>query len=497
MKIEPGAMPAEHLRLVRVLGRGGMGAVWEAEHLSLKTRVAVKFMLDRFASSGAETARFVREARAAAQVKSPHVAQVFDHGVTEDGTPYIVMEMLEGESLGARLERAGRLGLRETATILGQACRALGKAHAQGIVHRDVKPDNLFLVDQDGEPFVKVLDFGVAKHEGGDAAGMTSTGAVVGTPYYMSPEQMASSKHVDGRADLWSLGVVAYRCLTGELPFDGASIGAVCLAIERGRFAPASSRVPELGPAIDAFFGRALARAPDARFPTARDLGEALASLAEGREDVATLVGGSPRPAAGGPRASSSSPELDATVAATPEPRPAPRRPASDAADTFVPRGDDEPSIDAAPASTGTRESTLGPRRTDAAAARPAGTGSRLGLVMAGLAAGVVATIGFVATRTPAPATGSSAAPPPDPRTIAASATPLGGASAAPSASSPVVSPAPTPSAIASAAPSAEPPRSSAAQPPIPRAPRPPPVASSPPTNPAVNPGSLPRDRGF
>ncbi len=469
MKIEPGAMPAPQLRLVRVLGRGGMGAVWEAEHLTLKNRVAVKFMLDRFASNGPETARFVREATAAAQVKSPHVAQVFDHGFTEDGTPYIVMELLEGESLADRLGRAGRIGLRETAGLVTQACRALTRAHAQGIVHRDIKPDNLFLTDQEGDPFVKLVDFGVAKRPDEDgAAGMTATGSVVGTPYYMSPEQMASSKHVDARADLWSLGVVAYRCLTGAHPFDGGSIGAVCLAIERGTFAAPSSIVPELGTGVDGFFARALARSPDDRFQTARELGEALDALASQHGDEITMVGRA-RP----PRARTAA-AFDLTVRA-------PTR-----LDTPADEGPRRPTEGGSDAAIDANSATIDAPTGADVAAPPGGFGLRTAVAVAVVATlvGVAATLAVSRLGGPATSTVTSTAP---------DATVAGSTREPTPSPAPLVAPAPG-TATASADPARPAPTASA---PMARPPRAPAVSSSPPAAPVAAPGPPPRDRGF
>src|SRR5262245_31536554 len=190
MILAAGAMVSPSVRLVRLLGKGGMGSVWVAEHLTLKTLVAVKFMAENFAQSPGAVARFEREAVAAAQIKSPHVVQVFDHGVDESGVPYIVMELMEGEDLAHRLAAVGHLSPMQTAQIVGQVCKALSKAHAAQIVHRDIKADNIFLVQSDDDVFVKVLDFGIAKrHDDAPSSHLTSTGAVVGTPHTMSPEQ--------------------------------------------------------------------------------------------------------------------------------------------------------------------------------------------------------------------------------------------------------------------------------------------------------------------
>ncbi|MDI1475541.1 serine/threonine-protein kinase [Polyangium sp. y55x31] len=278
MSLSAGAIVGTNVRLLRPLKRGGMGSVWLAEHQTLRTQVAVKFMSERLAQDQEYVARFTREAMASAQIKSPNVVQVFDHGITPDGTPYIVMELLEGEDLRMRLSKIGTIGLDEAATIVVHVARALSKAHGLGIVHRDMKPDNVFLCDQDGELFVKVLDFGIAKHatpEGEGLDGMTGTGAMVGTPHYMSPEQILSARRVDHRADLWSVGVVMYRALTGQVPFQGETLGAVCIAIERGSFMPPSQRRPGLLPTLDAWFLRALARDPAQRFQSAKELADA------------------------------------------------------------------------------------------------------------------------------------------------------------------------------------------------------------------------------
>ena len=277
MGLEPDRVIAGKIRLERLLGQGGMGSVWVAEHLGLKTQVAVKFMSGEITAHPEARARFVREATAAAQIKSPHVVQVFDHGVTDDGLPYIVMELLEGEDLSKRIERAGALDPHDVAAIVSQISKALSRAHSQGIIHRDIKPENVFLVDtDDDELFVKVLDFGIAKQSSDAGMNMTSTGAMVGTPYYMSPEQIMSAKGVDLRSDLWSLAVVAYHALTARLPFVGETVGALCVTINTGVFQSPSRIRPELGPDVDAWFSRALAREPEARFGSAKELASTL-----------------------------------------------------------------------------------------------------------------------------------------------------------------------------------------------------------------------------
>ena len=198
-----------------MIGRGGMGSVWQATHLGLDIPCAVKFIEGELSNMAEAQTRFEREAKAAAQLRSPHVVQILDHGVC-DGTPYIAMELLDGEDVGKRLQRLGKIHPRDINTIITQVCRALTKAHAVGIVHRDLKPDNIFLVRDDEREIAKVLDFGIAKSASNALEGSnTKTGAMLGTPYYMSPEQAQGTKKVDYRSDLWSLAVIVFQCLTG------------------------------------------------------------------------------------------------------------------------------------------------------------------------------------------------------------------------------------------------------------------------------------------
>jgi eukaryotic-like serine/threonine-protein kinase len=277
-RVAPGTLLAEKYRLVSLLGRGGMGEVWRAEHLGLRAPVAIKLMNPETVSNPEALARFNREAQAAASLRSPHVVQVLDHGLDPVlQVPFIAMEMMEGESLAARLERVGRLSPPDTARVVTHIARALARSHEAGIVHRDLKPDNVFLVPGDDGEIAKVLDFGIAKAntQSLDPSSATRTGAVMGTPYYMSPEQISGAKGVDFRTDLWALGVIACQCLTGKLPFEADTIGGLVLAI----CTEPIPRPSQLGPspaAFDAWFERALARLPAQRFQSARDLAEEL-----------------------------------------------------------------------------------------------------------------------------------------------------------------------------------------------------------------------------
>ena len=269
-----------------LIGRGGMGSVWRGRHSTLGTMVAVKFVDPEYAQSREARSRFVTEARAAATIQSKHAVQIYDHGMTDDGRPYIVMELLVGEPLDKRIDRLRYISLRETARVLSQVCRALQRAHDAGIIHRDLKPENIFLVRSldDDDEVAKVLDFGIAKIKAppGEqpATSSTKTGAVLGTPYYMSPEQARGLRNIDHRTDLWSLGVIAYKCVTGILPFEGESVGDLLVKICTGPMPTPSLTVPGLPPSFDAWFSRALERDPERRFSKASELAEGLALAA-------------------------------------------------------------------------------------------------------------------------------------------------------------------------------------------------------------------------
>jgi eukaryotic-like serine/threonine-protein kinase len=266
------------LSLVRQIGQGAMGEVWIAEDSVLACQVAVKLVAGHLRLDERTLERFQQEARGAARVASPHVVRVLDHGVVE-GRPYIVLELLHGEDLGAHLRRVGVLAPAECARIVVQACRGLASVHEARLVHRDVKPDNMFLVDNGGEPFVKLLDFGLAAEVRARVTAATG-GSIVGTPSYMSPEHTEGMSAIVPQSDMWSLAVVAYEALTGALPFDGDGLLALAIAIADARFEPPSVHQPLLPPAMDAFFARAFARSPGDRFASATEMAKAFTSAA-------------------------------------------------------------------------------------------------------------------------------------------------------------------------------------------------------------------------
>jgi len=281
--LESGEMVTSSLRLVRRLGAGGMGTVWIARHTGLNADVVVKFITSEHAPNPDIVARFQREAAAAAEVRSPHVVQMLDHGVSQGGLPYIAMELLDGEDLAARVLRQ-RLSPGEIAGVVVQVARALSRAHERQIVHRDIKPENIFLCETgDEEAFVKVLDFGIAKVTKPEQFGGTATGAMIGTPYYMSPEQVIGAKTIDYRSDIWSLGVVVFYAMTGVHAFDGETIGAISVKICSGETPKPSHFNPTIPSAVDEWFATACAKDPAHRFQSVRAMAEALANAAGGR----------------------------------------------------------------------------------------------------------------------------------------------------------------------------------------------------------------------
>ncbi len=283
-KIGAGTLLAGKYRVTRELGRGGMAAVYEAEHIDIGKRIAIKVLAAELANSAIVIERFMREARAAASVKSPYIVEVYDSGRLDDGRPFIAMELLEGESLYDRMARVRLIDTQTTVRIIGQVAKGLMKAHAIGIVHRDLKPENIHLCKgEDGEEIAKILDFGLAKFYSPvktdeKTARLTREGAVFGTPAYMSPEQVKGQGSVDHRADLWALGCMAYECLTGRPVWNTEQGVAMTFAAIAASPLPQPSRFrPDLPAGFDGWFRKALERDANARFQTAKELADELA----------------------------------------------------------------------------------------------------------------------------------------------------------------------------------------------------------------------------
>jgi serine/threonine-protein kinase len=286
-----GAVLGGKYRLEALLGKGGMGSVWRARNIKLDAPVAVKLMDPAIAADESALHRFYREAHAGATLRSPHILQVFDHDVdAATGQPFIVMELLDGEPLSKRLERVG-LSLAQTEAVLADVCRGLAVAHQHGVIHRDLKPDNVFLERNRDQELAKILDFGIAKSQAFALGPGTQTGAILGTPFYMSPEQIRGAKLVDARSDLWSLAVIVHECVTGRRPFHADTLGALAVAICTDPLRPVSDwvRVPA---AVDEWFARALDRDPDRRFQSAGELARAFSSAcAEAPHEAEALRG--------------------------------------------------------------------------------------------------------------------------------------------------------------------------------------------------------------
>lgn len=290
-----GELIAGKYRIERQLGQGGMGVVMLATHIELGQFVALKFLKlkQTSASLGEEAlARFLREARAAVRLKSEHVARILDVGKQVNGEPFIVMEYLEGDDLSKYAKKRGQFPIGEAVEFVLQTCEAVVEAHALGIIHRDLKPQNLFLTRRlNGAPLVKVLDFGISKTIGEQRdISLTESSAVLGSPLYMSPEQMRAAKSADARSDVWSLGVILYEFLTGEVPFDGDTLTELCLKVAQDTPAPPQTKRADLPPELAAIVMRCLEKDPNARFANAAAFAEALepfaASAGRGTERV-------------------------------------------------------------------------------------------------------------------------------------------------------------------------------------------------------------------
>lgn len=305
--LEPGSVVAGKFRIERVLGEGGMGIVLAAHHLHLGRMVAIKLLKPDALAHKDIVARFANEARSASRIQSEHVARVLDVGALDTGEPYMVMEYLEGCDLSKYVRQRGPLKIDEAIDYLLQAGEALAEAHVAGIVHRDLKPANLYLTRRaDGSNCVKVLDFGISKAalspDQPSSQGMTQTSSVLGTPGYMAPEQLRSSKHVDARTDIWSLGVILHELLTGRLAFQGSTVPEIYAAILASPPDPLRSVRPDAPPQVEAIILRCLEKDPARRFANVGELAGAMVhfSTPAGRisaERIGRITGVAPQAA--------------------------------------------------------------------------------------------------------------------------------------------------------------------------------------------------------
>ena len=278
LHFDPGALVAGKFRILRQIGRGGMGAVYEVLHEYTKHRRALKVLHPNYNSLPAIVTRFLREASAAGRIGNPHIVETFDAGRLESGEPYIVMELLAGRSLDSLLTERGKLDFVEAIGYVRQACRGLEAAHNAGIIHRDLKPDNLFI---EAGPFVKILDFGISKFDATIIGNeqLTRAGAMLGTPFYMSPEQVRGTDGIDVRTDVYSLAAVLYECVTGNKPFSAQTIEQLAVAIHTGRYEPISHYRGDAPVGFSEVLTKALASNRDERYSSVRAFADALAGF--------------------------------------------------------------------------------------------------------------------------------------------------------------------------------------------------------------------------
>jgi serine/threonine-protein kinase len=287
MSLSTGDIIDGKYRIVRLIGEGGMGAVYEGENMRIHRKVAIKVLHSGVAATGEAVARFEREAQAAGRIGSEHIVEVLDLGNLPSGDRYMVMEYMDGDSLSGRIRARGRLQPGEIYPIIHQLLEALNAAHGAGIIHRDLKPDNVYLLKSRGgkADFVKLLDFGISKFNqlsGDSGFSMTRTGAVMGTPYYMAPEQAKGSRELDHRVDLYAAGVILYESITGEVPFNADTFNELLFKIVLEQARPVEQVVPGIDPTFAAIVNKSMAREPAARFQTAKEFQGALEQWAAG-----------------------------------------------------------------------------------------------------------------------------------------------------------------------------------------------------------------------
>ncbi|HEX3596703.1 MAG TPA: protein kinase [Polyangiaceae bacterium] len=282
MALQPGQVLDGKYKIVRVIGEGGMGAVYEGENVRIRRRVAIKLLHAGIAANTEMVQRFEREAQVAGTVGNDHILEILDLGALPSGERYMVMEFLDGVTLTDRIKALGRLTAQESVQLVRQVLRGLGAAHGAGIVHRDLKPDNIFILREKAglRDFVKIIDFGISKfsEQNGASSRMTRTGALMGTPHYMAPEQATGSADIDRRTDIYAVGIIMYETITGRVPFQAETFNQLLFEIALAKIIPARQVVPDLDPAVDSIIMKASARDPAQRFQSCEEFLAALES---------------------------------------------------------------------------------------------------------------------------------------------------------------------------------------------------------------------------